>query len=428
MNLRQSLRNLFSNEAPPSNPQTADLRVGARTPPRRSPVGHTTERLESMLRLTTSQVQSGRHRLPLYRFLSDNLPLVGACIWTWSRLAAAPGKYRIIGEAGETEIEKAHRRLDGLAANVSAGITGQPVGMTSLLVELFQGLFRDGLFGGFVGIKSDGGGVDRFVPVDAAGMYLDHDNTRLLLESETRPIALDRPDFYLLALNESADTPLGRSILRTIPFVAWVEQQLLDDMRRSSHNSGFHRLHVRITPPDRLGGESDKAYVDRINAYFDDTVRMIRSCEIDDNPVTWDNVEIESIGPKPGNTVTANWYLSHRAMVEQICAATNLAPFMLGYSYGSTRTWAAFKFDLVMRQVCSVQAEASRFLGWLGDIDLALGGHDLRCEWVFDNAMNWQADKQTEVDVRRLEALLQLHKAGLLDKEEARKAARRFAD
>lgn len=68
--------------------------------------------------------------------------------------------------------------------------------------------------------------------VDAAGMYLDDDNTRLLLESETRPIALDRPDFYLLALNESADTPLGRSIQRTIPFVGWVEQQLLDDMRR----------------------------------------------------------------------------------------------------------------------------------------------------------------------------------------------------
>lgn len=52
----------------------------------------------------------------------------------------------------------------------------------------------------------------------------------------------------------------------------------------------------------------------------------------------------------------------------------------------------------------------------------------MRCEWDFDNAMNWQADKQTEVDVRRLEALLKLHQAGLLDEEEARKAARRFAD
>lgn len=427
MKLHQAIKKLLTREEPSPAAGTTDLRVGARTRGSRNPVGHTAERLESMLRLSTSQIQSGCHRLPLYRFLSDNLPLVSACIWTWSRLAAAPGEYRIIGTADEPELNRARNRLNNLAANVSAGITGQPVGMTSLLVELFQALFRDGMFGGFVAVSRDGSGIDRFIPVDTANMHPDDDN-KLSLELEDRTVPLNRPDFYLLSLNESADAPLGRSILRTIPFVAWIEQQLLDDMRRASHNSGFHRLHVRITPPERLSGESDKAYVDRINGYFDDTVRMIRSCDIDDNPVTWDNVEIETIGPRPGNAVTSNWYLSHRSMVEQICAATNLAPFMLGYSYGSTRTWAAFKFDLVMRQVRSVQAEASRFLSWLGDIDLALGGYDLKCEWHFDNAMTWQADRQTEIDVRRLEALLKLYQAGLLDEQEARNTAARFME
>ncbi len=425
MDLHRIFKNIFSQNVTADHSRTVDLRVGARTPSRRSPIGHTAARLESMLKLTTSQIQSGRHRLPLYRFLSDNLPLVGACIWTWSRLAAAPGRYRIVDSTGDAEDERALERLDNLAANTSAGLSGQPVAMTSLLVELFQGLFRDGMFGGFVTVKSDGSGVDRFVPIDAARLHLNEDN-KLLIETDSRAVVLDRPDFYLLALNESADAPLGRSVLRTIPFVSWVEQQLLDDMRRASHNAGFHRLHVRITPPERLGGESDKAYVDRINTYFDDTVRMIRSCDVDENPVTWDNVQIESIGPKPGSTVTANWYLSHRALVEQICAATNLAPFMLGYSYGSTRTWATFKFDLVMRQVRSVQAEASRFLSWLGDIDLALGGYESRCEWVFDNAMTWQADQQTENDLQRVEAMLKLYAAGLVDEDTARRTASRL--
>lgn len=427
MNLRRTLKNLLGGDDIARSTKSADLRIGAHTNGRPSFAKHTVGRLESMLKLSTSQIQSGRHRLPLYRFLSDNLPLVGACIWTWSRLAAAPGQFRISGGEGDEIVAKrAGKRLNQLADSISGGPTGQPVGMTSLLVELFQGLFRDGMFGGFAAVKADGSGLDRFIPVDVAGMYLD-DNHKLTLEVNDRAVPLNRPDFYLIGLNESADAPLGRSVLRAIPFVAWIEQQLLDDMRRASHNSGFHRLHVRITPPERLGGESDRAYVDRINGYFDDTVRMIRSCDVDDNPVTWDNVEIESIGPKPGSTVTSNWYLSHRAMVEQICAATNLAPFMLGYSYGSTRTWAAFKFDLVMRQVRSVQAEASRFLSWLGDIDLALGGFDLKCEWVFDNTMAWQADQQTEIDIRRLEALLKLHEAGLVDEQAARDAATRFA-
>ena len=145
-------------------------------------------------------------------------------------------------------------------------------------------------------------------------------------------------------------------------------------MRRSSHNAGFHRLHVKITPPEKLAGEADGAYVDRINGYFDSTVRMIRSCEVDDNPVTWDNVTIESIGPRSAQTVTNRWFMNHRSLVEEICAGTHLAPFLLGYSYGATTTWAAFKLDLVMRQVQSVQAEAAQLLKQIGDIELALRG------------------------------------------------------
>jgi len=46
--------------------------------------------------------QTNKLKTDLYRFLRDNIPLLHACIWTWSRLSSAPGRFEII----ETDSEK----------------------------------------------------------------------------------------------------------------------------------------------------------------------------------------------------------------------------------------------------------------------------------------------------------------------------------
>ncbi len=382
---------------------------------------HTAERIETMLQLSSSQVSSGHYRVQLYRFLTDNLPLVSACIWTWSRLAAAPGQFRV-RSGSSASVERADQILRALSDRIVCGGDGQMGGMTSFLLDLFQGLFRDGHFGGFVTVAADGSGIDRFVPIDVVDLRFDEAKKTpgLVLERDDGTVSLDRPDFCHLRLNEGPATPLGRSVLQTIPFVSYVEQQLVDDMRRSSHNAGFHRLHVRITPPDRMAGEADTAYVSRINDYFDATVKMIRSCEVDENPVTWDNVEIESIGPHSSQTQTNRWFMNHRAMVEEICTGANLAPFLLGYSFGETSSWASLKFDLVMRQVCTVQAQVAGLLKLLGDIELALRGISGECDWVFDNSLSYRAGESATIQAQQLDSILKLHTAGLIDDADAR--------
>ena len=296
------------------------------------------------------------------------------------------------------------------------------------MVNLFTGLFRDGMFGGFLTVNRDASGVDKFVPVDSADISWSGEDGKagLVLEQDGGSLSLTRGDFYHLALNAGVNSPLGRSVLQTVPFVSYIEQQLVDDMRRTSHNSGYHRLHVKIAPPDRLAGEAEQAYVDRINGYFDSTVSMIKTCDVDDNPVTWDNVNIEYIGPTHARAVTSNWFLHHRAMIEEICAGTHLAPFLLGYSYGATTTWSAFKFDVVMRQVRSVQAEAAQLLEWIGNVDLALSGLDMRCRFVFDNSFAYQATDESNVRAREVDSVLKLYQAGLLDEETARDKAGRL--
>jgi hypothetical protein len=112
--------------------------------------------------------------------------------------------------------------------------------------------------------------------------------------------------------------------------------------------------------------------------------------------------------------------MSHRAMIEDLCAGTNLAPFLLGYSYGATTTWAAFKFDVVMRQVRSVQEQIGRLLTWLGDLELALQGESGSCRWEFDNNLQYQALERSNVQSQEAETIIKLVQAGLLSESQAK--------
>ena len=131
-------------------------------------------------------------------------------------------------------------------------------------------------------------------------------------------------------------------------------------------------------------------------------------------------MQIDYVGPDKSREISNSWFMNHRAMVEEICAGTNLSPYLLGYSYGATTSWANFKFDVVMRQVRSVQAEVAHFLEWIGNIDLALAGLDVRCRFEFDNSFAYQAKDDLNLETGRVDNVLKLYEAGLIDKELAR--------
>ncbi len=380
-------------------------------------------RLSRVIQFSRSDLVDGRHRISLYRFLSDNIPVVHSCVWTWIRLASAAGQFRVDTSAGSLTESKVSERLARLTEKIFAGPNGRRTGLPSLISEIFTSVFRDGYFVGALSILPGENGVDQILPIDSAKVRFADDSGKsgIYFDDGRSTLSLDRPDVYLIPFAPSADSPFGRSLLQAVPFVAYIEQQLIDDMRRSSHNSGFQRLHVKITPPERMAGESDTAYANRINGYFDATVDMIKSCDVDDNPVTWNNVQIDLIGPERSQAISNSWFMTHRAMVEEVCAATNLAPFLLGYSYGATTTWSAFKFDVVMRQVRAVQAQVAQFLEWVGNIELSLAGLDARCRFEFDNTFSYQVKDEVAVQSSRIENILKLYQAGLIDAATAKK-------
>jgi hypothetical protein len=374
--------------------------------------------------------RESRFRVRLYRFMANAIPLVSSVIWTWSRMAAAPGQFKFYREETSEENSQASEAVRQLFQRINQSNLGHTGSQDDLLHPFFQSLFLDGAVAGFLELHPDLSGVADFRFFDLAECEVTMADTGTITVTRSTERGERRftgPDLFYYALNADLANPYGRSILKAVPFVSYVEQQLVDDMRLTQHNAGYHRLHVKIKPPERREGETDESYVSRANAYFDGTVSMIKDIELDDNPVTWDDVAIEYIGPQhQGGTKVSNWYLNHRAMVEEICAGTQLAPFLLGYSYNTTTNWAQFKYDLVMRQVRSVQNAVIYFLEWLANVELSLKGFGVTARWHFDNSVSALAGEEADVRSKEAACVIDLYQAGLIDKETAVQRAARL--
>ncbi|RKX17355.1 MAG: hypothetical protein DRP26_07130 [Candidatus Zixiibacteriota bacterium] len=208
-------------------------------------------------------------------------------------------------------------------------------------------------------------------------------------------------------------------MLNSIGFISRLEQKLIFDMSQTLERSGYHRVQVQLNKPEKLPGESDEAYIQRANSYFDSTVDLMKNLKPSDSAVTWDDVQINTIGPS-GQGVASSWYLYHRALVEDICAGVHLDPFMLGYSFGTTQTWARFKFEIMMRQIVAVQEKAKGFLKWLVGLEMALKGLPGEVEVLFDNRRVFGSIERFKAEKIIAESIIAQYQAGLLDRKEAR--------
>jgi hypothetical protein len=359
----------------------------------------------------------------LHRFLRDHVPVLKAAIWTWTRLAASPRRFEVVESASEAEAAQAIRVLEALDRRIHPDRIARFGGFEALLIQYFDALFTDGAVAGELTLLPSHQGLDAFNFIDASTLEFEPDkNSRWQIwqRNDQSRISLDSDAVFYQPLDAEGGRPYGKSLLAAVGFVARVEQELVRDMQKAMHNAGYHRLHVTIRPPQQGSAESDADYAARANAYFDNTVRALRDFDVDDNPITWDDVEIGHIGPGSQVTASRNWYLNHRSMVEDVVAGCHLAPFMLGYSYGTTQTWARFKYEMVGRQIVTLQRAASRFCEWIAGIELALAGVNAQVRHVFDNRLEFDRRERFETDRTETDLVLRQLEAGLLTIEQAR--------
>ncbi|HWO57382.1 MAG TPA: hypothetical protein VNN55_07440 [bacterium] len=358
----------------------------------------------------------------LHRFMRDHIPVLKAVIWTWTRLAAAPSRFEISAST-EAIKNRSYAVLSDLSHRIHPDRLTRFAGFDALLLQYFDALFTDGAVCGELTLLPSRAGLARFDFIDTATLEFapdPQDGWRMYQRTPGGRLTLDSDAIFYQPLDAEAGRPHGKSLIGAVGFVARIEQELVRDIGKATHNAGYHRLHVAIKPPAPGAAESDSDYTARANAYFDQTVRALREFDVDDNPVTWDDVEIRHISPSGEVTSSRSWYLNHRSMVEDVIAGCHLASFMLGYAYGGTQTWAKFKYEMVGRQIATLQRAASRFCEWIANIELALHGLDAEARHVFDNRLDFDRRERYETDRALTDLILRQLESGLITIDEAR--------
>ena len=371
--------------------------------------------------IAISPNETGRARLELYRYLRDNIPVLNAVIWTWVRLCSAKFDFQISGANSTAEEQSVRQILQNLDQRIYRNGLLKRGGFRELLLQFFESLFTDGAVCGELQLAPSGRGVDRFLLADMRSIVIEPsgEDYRLLQEFDDRRTVLNPEATFYYGLGTQPGSVIGRSLLVAIPFVARVEQTLVNDMYRSMRSAGYHRIHVKITPPEKRSDETDSDYFTRANNYFDDTVGMMRDFGPDKNPVTWDDVAIEYIGPSNRSSSATAWYMNHKSMIEDICAGTHLAPFMLGYAYGTTHNWAEFKYELVQRQVATVQNAAISLMNWIANVELALKGITAEVQFRFENRAHIGLTERAQAEKIQLDNIITKMNNNLITREEA---------
>ncbi len=389
-----------------------------------SPISKRSHRLFEDELILPSGIHHSSFRIKLYRFLRDHIPIINSAVWTWTRLSSSPSYFELKGSDESRRLDSAKKILLDLDKRIYQHSFLRFGGVDALLTQFFGSLFTDGAVCGEVVLSRSKDKIDKFFFIDPATIRFklkDNSHWELYQETEDGEIRLNQGSTFYFGLDIDPDDPRGKSILSSIPFVARIEQRLLEDMQKTMHNAGYHRLHIKVKPPERLSHESDQTYIERANTYFEETIQMVKEIAPEDNPITWNDVEISYIGPSGQYSAGSSWYLNHKSVLEDISAGVHLDPFMLGYSYGPPYNWAQIKYELIQRNVISIQSSARRFMDWIRNIELALRGISLEAEHHFDNRKTFGLLEKRKTEQIHIDNVIRKMEAGFTDQELAKR-------
>ncbi len=340
---------------------------------------------------------SGWNRGEFYRWMRDTIPVISAGVWAWVRLCTTQVIREVDGSASERE--RATRILSELDRRILEMPYGRGSGLTKLTEAYFLELFTTGRFAGEAVLTEDAGSIDHFRFIDPYRVtwihtekgwtpYIDDDEIRLSdsgarqrLNGERRepsaesqvPIAesleVNPEHFFYGTLGTDLTNPAGIEPLASIPFVAEIEQLMLEDMARSSHNAGTPRLQIKVNRPERFSWEGDREYTSRANSYFQDVVKEFQNLEPDENIFTWGDVEVAVIG---GEGLKWGWRLNREQVIEDVITGLKLYPWVLGRTQKATHQWVQSQFDLLMQMVEAHRKSGADLADWLCNLELGL--------------------------------------------------------
>ena len=350
------------------------------------------------------------YMLQVYRFLRDGVPDISDAVWTWKRLCQTGYDVEIIHASSDAAKDRASRLLGELDQRVNGGDRG----MDGLLDVFLGSLFTYGAAALEIVLSQSRETIWDVTPVDVWTVRFKREDGKLqayqLHGGEEIRLPMER--FIYVGMDRDGTNPYGRSMLRSIPFVVKIQQRLLEDMAKATHNAGWSKLHVKYRPDERQRGESAEAYARRIDGNFEQLRSKLSGIETDQNLVTYDNVGIEVVR---GDQHSQVFYDNHKAIEEQVITGMHLMPILLGRNYGTTETYGTAQFEIINRQVEAVNRNVKHILERLYNFELALMWGEAQARVHMRTNRTVDVLKEATARGKEIGNALALRDAGFLD-------------
>ena len=329
--------------------------------------------------------QSGTFEADFYPYVRRRVPIVSNGVSAWVDLSSA-GRIHQLEGGSNAQQTGAERILKALDARVYEFDFEHGAGIERLSDLFFLNLYTLGRFACEMVPFADGRGIAYIGLTNPYTIRAKREGHRLQLYQRQgmRDVLLPMSRFFYAALDPDEASPLGVSLLDSIGWVLELKEKMLEDMAKSSHNAGYPRLHIKIEPPAPVAGESQSDYTTRANKEFDDTVEAFRDLSVEDNVFTWGAVTVEIVG-SGGSREQFSWTINSERVVEDVIAGLHLFPWVLGYSFSTTKNWVDAQVDVLFNRVARGQMACERFLEWVQNTELAMRGLPTRVNWTFGN-------------------------------------------
>lgn len=354
-----------------------------------------------------------------YNHLRHRIPIISNAIAAWVDLSTSGSLVHLDGGSERTQ-RRAEDVLSDLDVRCYQFGFEWGNGFNRLMELFFQGLYQNGRFCAEIVPYADISGIAYVSLVDPFSVRIEGNSSgrsRLVQVGEDgeprRVLPQDR--FFYAAYEPDVSNPQGNSILDSIQWVLEIKQKMIEDMARSSHNAGYPRLRVSITPPEQMPGESVSDYVSRINSEFDQTVDQFKNLAVDDNVFTWEHVAVQAIGV---TQTDFNWSVNSEKVVEDVVSGLRLYPWVLGLSHGTTKNWVNAQHDLLMQRVQRGARQGAQFMDWIRNTELALKGLPVTTQQSFEPIRDPGRLIQERADNFKYDRIHRMVEAGYISKDE----------
>jgi hypothetical protein len=352
--------------------------------------------------------------LDVFRFFRDTVPDISGAVWAWKRLCQTGFDTQIVEPSSEYARERAERLIGELNARVNSGDRG----MDGLLDIFYSSLFTFGAAAFEIVLTPSRESIHDVVPVDVWTLRFKRESGRLqayqLQGGEAVKLPMER--FIYFGMDRDGTNPYGRSMLRSIPFLIKIQQRLIEDMAKATHNAGWPKLHVSYKPDERQRGEAPEAYKERVDGTFNELRDTLSGLDADQNLVTYDNIAVKLV---QGSAQSQIFYENHKAIEEQVITGMHLMPILLGRNYGTTETYGTAQFEIINRQVEAVNRQVKRILERLYNFELALMWGQARAKVNMRSNRTVDVMREAMARGKEIENALKLREAGLITQAQA---------